>query len=166
MVRWGLNPIGKMPKHHRHAWKEADCGGPLKRQALAHSYETDVLKIDFNHALDGPEEYHWSLLYALLEAAADVLQIARDDIDGTLSYSQGEPSLILFDTVPGGAGCVLQVAERMPKILTRATTRVAECECGPETSCYSCLRSYRNQRRHDMLTRQGALILLEMAQDH
>ncbi len=35
-----------------------------------------------------------------------------------------------------------------------------ECECGAETSCYGCLRSYRNAFSHDQLSRAAALTLL------
>ena len=34
--------------------------------------------------------------------------------------------------------------------------RVESCECGPETSCYGCLRGYRNQRDHEVLSRGAA----------
>jgi hypothetical protein len=33
---------------------------------------------------------------------------------------------------------------------------VARCECGPETSCYECLRNYYNQWCHDQLQRGRA----------
>lgn len=38
-----------------------------------------------------------------------------------------------------------------------AVDRVSNCDCGAETSCYGCLRSYRNDRHHDKLSRSGAL---------
>jgi hypothetical protein len=46
---------------------------------------------------------------------------------------------------------------------TRATASpdgFTSCECGPETSCYGCLRSYENQRDHDEISRGDALTLL------
>ena len=103
----------------------------------------------------------WSLLYGLLEAAASVLGIARDDIDGTLWFSSGAPRLILFDTVPGGAGCVLQIPPRVREVFERAEKKLCTCECGAETSCYACLRSYRNSIRHDILSRGAAIELLQ-----
>ncbi len=161
----GLNPTGKTPNKHTHAWKDAECSGPLKRRCLAHSYETDVLHVDLGRTPNLSDGAFWSLLYAVLEATADVLEIARDDIDGTLTWVGGRPSLVLFDTVPGGAGCVLQIPGRIDDVLARAKARVTSCECGEETSCYSCLRSFRNQRRHDILSRKAALALLETEPD-
>jgi hypothetical protein len=38
--------------------------------------------------------------------------------------------------------------------------RVSECDCGEETSCYGCLRSFRNQRHHEELSRRAAIDVL------
>ena len=37
-----------------------------------------------------------------------------------------------------------------------ALERMEGCECGAETSCYNCLRNYRNQFQHDFLQRGSA----------
>jgi len=37
---------------------------------------------------------------------------------------------------------------------------VRGCECGPETSCYGCLRSYTNQIYHEHLVRSAAEAVL------
>ena len=91
-----------------------------------------------------------SVLYALLEGASDCLDISRDDIDGTLYPKAGRKiSLVLFDTVPGGAGGALRIARSFPQVLETALRRMARCDCGEETSCYGCLRNFRNQPFHD-----------------
>ena len=58
--------------------------------------------------------------------------------------------------MPGGAGHALHLARHLPQTLRAAYDVVANCECGPETSCYSCLRSYSNQQRHNDLIRGAA----------
>jgi hypothetical protein len=125
---------------------------------LGHVYETDLLSIDAD--VSGVRATHaaWlSVMYALVEAASDSLEIARDDIGGSLSpVGEDRWSITLFDAVPGGAGHVLQVEENLDKVLRVALERVSECECGRETSCYGCLRSYQNQRDHDYLSRGAA----------
>ena len=156
----GLATSGKTPKKHPHAWKDQECTGYLTRASLAHSYETDVLTIQFRTNPQPSSTQAWSLLYGLLDAASHVLGIARDDIDGTLWFTGGAPHLVLFDTVPGGAGCVIQIPIRLPEILERAGRKLSQCECGAETSCYSCLRTYRNSIRHESLSRGAALELL------
>jgi hypothetical protein len=146
------------PPRHNHLLKNQPCTGPQRLLDLGHVYETDLLSIDAD--VSGVRATHgaWlSVMYALVEAASDSLEIARDDIGGSLSPA-GEDrwSITLFDAVPGGAGHVLQVEENLDKVLRAALQRVSECECGRETSCYGCLRSYQNQRDHDYLSRGAA----------
>jgi hypothetical protein len=103
-----------------------------------------------------------STLYALLEGTA-ALEIDRDDVDGTLYWlgKDAPPALVLFDAVPGGAGHAQRIAEHLEAVFRSALARVATCECGPETSCYNCLRNYRNQPWHDRLSRGAAQATLE-----
>ena len=74
-------------------------------------------------------------------------------------------SVALFDTVSGGAGHVIQIEAEPDQVLLAAlrSRRVTTCECGPETSCYGCLRSYSNQRDHDELSRGAAEQILQSA---
>ncbi len=83
------------------------------------------------------------------------LGIRRDDLDGTLYRHSFDlpPALVLFDNVPGGAGHVRRIADELPEVCRTAWERVRDCECGEETSCYECLRNYRNQVFHDQLQR-------------
>jgi len=86
------------------------------------------------------------------------LSIKHDELDGTLStYGVGAPSaFVLFDTVPGGARHAQRVGREIAEIAQAALERVERCECGPETSCYQCLRSYQNQSWHEELVRGAA----------
>jgi hypothetical protein len=162
---WGAHRADhvKPPKKHEHLLKHTDCSGSLTLVSLAHRYETDILRLDFDIEADALGDGPWqSLLYAILEGASERLEIARDDIDGTLNPSGPRSwALVLFDTVPGGAGNVLRVEESMGEVLIAAFERVSRCECGPETSCYGCLRGYRNQRVHHLLSRGQAQSTLE-----
>lgn len=154
---------GKKTKSHKHLLKDGDCTGPLRSQSLAHRYQTDFVELFLprDTAVVTPEAGLRSTVYALLEGAAAALEISRDDIDGTVHHGgDALPSLILFDTTPGGAGNTPRIARSLPEVLDAAVHRVASCECGPETSCYGCLRAFRNERYHEDLSRQGALDLL------
>ena len=66
----------------------------------------------------------------------------------------------MYDTVPGGAGHARRIAKAIPDVIDAALGRMDACTCGPETSCYGCLRSYSNQLFHDDLSRGGAQTLL------
>jgi hypothetical protein len=139
------------------------CRGSLEPLSLAHKYETDVLEITVDgQAAVGVDSVAWrSVLYALVEGASVSLEIARDDIDGTVFRNEhGGTSLMIFDTVPGGAGNVHRIGRNLDTVLHAALARVRDCECGPETSCYRCLRVFRNERFHETLRRGTALDIL------
>lgn len=146
------------PKQHKHQLRGNPCKGPQRLLDLGHAYETDLLTIDVDlPGYQGTSEAWKSVLYAVLEAACDALEIARDDIGGSLAPTSAHTwSLVLFDAVSGGAGHVIHVEEQLERVLEVALRRVSNCECGPETSCYGCLRSYGNQRDHDELSRGAA----------
>ena len=131
------------------------CQGYTKTYHLGHDFLTDVVELRLSgSAIDSRNEKLWrTLVYALLEGASQQLGIRREDLDGTLYQCAGIPAIILFDNVPGGAGHVRRIAELARPVFAAAFQRVnSEC-CGPETSCYECLRSYRNQPYHDSLQR-------------
>lgn len=159
---WAETALRPTPskKAHKHPATGRDCEGHTHLVSLAHRYETDVAEFTFDTLSYHKEsEAHWlSVLYALLEGASEALEISRDDIDGTLSWSKdGKRSIVIFDTVPAGAGASKKIAENLKIVVQFAVDRVSNCDCGAETSCYGCLRSYRNDRHHDKLSRSGAL---------
>lgn len=153
----------RKPPAHDHLIKGTPCGGPSRLLDLAHEYETDILFIDLRLPGMSTTQKHWkSLLYAILEGSCDELEIARDDIGASLRPTGASSwEIVLYDTVPGGAGHVLYVEQQLERVLKAALKRVSSCECGPETSCYGCLRSYSNQRDHDDLSRGAAMTLLQ-----
>ncbi|MEW6047224.1 MAG: DEAD/DEAH box helicase [Bacillota bacterium] len=130
------------------------CRGQLERVALAHEYETDVLRLQFQVEATGDvadvEALSFSVAYALLEGAASVLETPPGDLSVTVAASSGDDTwpIILYDDVPGGAGLVgrLQSPEVLVRVVEAAVERTdGSCGCKREESCYGCLRSYRNQ---------------------
>ncbi|MFL0176824.1 DEAD/DEAH box helicase [Mycobacterium sp. SMC-13] len=154
---------GSRRRKHERPDNGRDCDGPLEKISLGHRYQSDVAEFTF----DGipylkDQEANWlSSLYAILEGASYGLEISRDDIDGALSWSADHRrSIVLFDTVPGGAGSAKRIAENIGLVIQSAIKRVTDCDCGEETSCYGCLRSHRNGRHHEELSRRAALQIL------
>ena len=149
------------------------CSGWLEGYDLGHEFMTDVVEIEFrggpewaqamSHPTDSEIDPRASLLYALIEGASDVLEVRRDDLDGTVRKrgTTRDPTLVLYDNVPGGAGHVLRLEDRIPEVIAKARERVAQQCCGPETSCYECLRTYQNQFAHEGLSRGAALDALD-----
>jgi hypothetical protein len=153
---------GSRRRKHYRPDTDKECDGPLEIVSLGHRYQSDVAEFTFDVPYRRDQEANWlSSLYAILEGASYALEISRDDIDGALSWSADQRrSIVLFDTVPGGAGAAKRIAENIEVVLQSAVKRVRSCDCGEETSCYGCLRSYRNARFHEELSRGAALQLL------
>lgn len=133
----------------------------LKAVSLGHELVTDIMKLQFLASPMGISEIHWfafALGYALVEGAAESLDVPSTDLNATVAYSEvgGVPPIILYDNVPGGAGLVARLEEpaMLQKCLAVAQKRVSGiCGCGEDTSCYGCLRHYRNQFAHQHLKR-------------
>ena len=139
------------------------CTGSLHHRHLGHEFLTDVVEIQLNRSLTKKEAL--STLYALVEGAS-ALGISPSDIDGSLhTYSSGaSPALVLFDSVPGGAGHAQRISQNLKDVFRAALHRVSTCaNCGPETACYTCLRSYSNQVHHQELSRGLAEEVLRSA---
>ena len=159
---WGAPNHGRPARSHVNPLRGKPCTGPLRWRSLAHTYETDILRLRLDAPGLGTMAQWQSLLYAVLAGAADGLEISHADIDGLVhSGADGRSGLVLFDTVPGGAGSVLRIADALDTVIRVAVRRVASCDCGPETSCYGCLRTPRNERHHENLSRGAALTVLE-----
>lgn len=143
-------------KKHKTPYNQ-DCSGTLYNRVLGHEFQSDVLEIRFSgNTLPYKEDFWLSLTSAIILASSRELGIEERDIDGTvLNYGSGDyHSIILFDTVPGGAGYVNQISKNLKKIFIRALDISNNCEeCSIDQSCNSCLRTYRNQFAHDLLKR-------------
>jgi ATP-dependent helicase YprA (DUF1998 family) len=158
--------VGGNQHSHKNPITGRDCRGEmLRRVDLGHRYLTDVLEIKLSlpPALKAPNPMR-SLMYALLEGASESQGIRRSDIDGTLYYRSGgeAPSIILFDSVPGGAGHVENIKDHLRDAVFAGYKKVKECQCGEDTSCYNCLRNYSNQRFHDDLQRGYAIQAMKL----
>ena len=114
---WGRPIDGKKaPVKHAKPTNGKECTGPLKRRSLGHSYETDMVELVFP-GLSGAllDDAEWrSVLYAIVEGGCEMLEISRDDLDGSLYWTEeGARAIVLFDTVPGGAGGARLIAESL-----------------------------------------------------
>ena len=141
---FALRASHEPPSSHRTAWGRA-CTGTLTFSDLGHEFLSDILDLRIQ-GYTGHHEHFWlSLLYALLEGASAALSVRRQDLDGCLYPYAGRhmaPALVLFDDVPGGAGHVYRVGERLEDVLQAARARVdGRCGCGGgldgpgDTSC-------------------------------
>jgi ATP-dependent helicase YprA (DUF1998 family) len=101
-------------------------------------------------------------MYAIVNGACHALDIDERDLGGCLYYSQkNHPSVVLFDTAPGGAGFVHEVRAQFVNVIKEALNLLDCKSCGVDSSCIACLRTYFNQRDHNRLRRGWAKTYLE-----
>ncbi len=140
----------------------SECRGTLEQFSLGHELVTDVTRLQFP-GLTG-EWLTYSVAYAVLLGAAEALDVPDTDLNTTITRGgeKDESAIVLYDNVPGGAGLVAQLEQEniFDEMLRNAGERV-QGRCGCDSSCYGCLRSYRNQFAHPYLNRKQALEVLD-----
>jgi ATP-dependent helicase YprA (DUF1998 family) len=155
---------GERPAHERPYSSDKTCTGTLYAVDLGHRFLTNVLELVLPlpaSSIDERDAAARSALEALV-AAMPSIGISQQDIGGSLAIGiGGERTVVLYDEVPGGAGHTRFVRENLAELFEQALARAATCSCGEDTSCYGCLRSYRNQKDHDALQRGLAIEVLE-----
>ena len=156
----GAHMVSPQAKHKSPA--NSECTGTLGRFSLGHELPTDVVRLQFPRLHGEWDAY--SVAYAVLLGAAETLQVPDTDLNVTITGGDrpGESAVVLYDNVPGGAGLVAQLdhEEVFKEVLHRAADRM-QGNCGCDSSCYGCLRSYRNQFAHPYLDRNAALRCLD-----
>lgn len=166
--RRDFNPYSLFIERPNHStpWNRK-CSGRLNKSKLCHSFKTDVVRIVFGSNRAKNKATMLSAMYALLEAASSELEIERTDIKGCLHKIRYEGSMIysviLYDSVAGGAGHVRRMVTEdsavFQRIVKKAIDITENCTCNP--SCYNCLRNYYNQKIHDLLNREAACSFLK-----
>jgi ATP-dependent helicase YprA (DUF1998 family) len=74
-----------------------------------------------------------------------------------------EAEIFVYDTLAGGAGFSPQLAGQGPRLFEEALKILKICHASCDTSCYRCLRSYRNKIEHRLLDRKLGEQLLQHA---
>lgn len=165
--RAGVARIENNKDEHKNPFGRGKCSSTLlTKYCLHHEFKTDVAKISFTCGTSN-QATMLSVMYALLNSFANELNIERRDIKACLTYKitngRMEHKIIIYDAVPGGAGhsrrLVTEDGEVLRAVIKRALTILNTCECSP--SCYRCLRNYENQKIHEILDREKALIFLK-----
>jgi hypothetical protein len=105
-----------------------------------------------------------SFAEALRRGASRVLEMDEEDLQ-ILPLPSGEAmELFLYDPMPGGSGLLDQLRRHWAEVREAALALCRECPGACETSCYECLRSYRNSFLHQQLDRHRALELLDQGE--
>lgn len=149
------------PAHHKNIekWRENHgkyCGGEPVPLILAYKYTTDCLVLTLQSREDMTSIGRWSfsptlvtLAEALLTGASNLLELEPFELEAFVrpaSEAGKEEQVVIYETVPGGAGYVEEIARRLPEVARAAQKRLYKHSCAK--ACYLCLKHYRNQRWH------------------
>lgn len=136
---------------------------PQHIHALGTDFVSDVLelKIQFSSpsaaAQFGDDDW-LSARWAIANAAAQVLEVPGAELGVTEleGYVPNGRALLIYDSVPGGAGRAFQLKRLLRDVLEQAYALVDKDCCSEDSCCYSCLCNYFNQPVHARMTRGGA----------
>lgn len=150
-----------LTQKRRERWDEthrAICTGDPRQFILGYEFFADVLIFPLAPAMC-PEDKAMATAFcrtlgkALVVGAQERLEIEQDEI----AYFQhpdgaGGWTLVFYETAPGGAGYLEQLANDLGAWGQAARDRLFNHEC--ERACYLCLKSARNQFDHAMLNKE------------
>jgi len=135
------------------------CSGEPVPLVLAYRFQTDCMILSLPGRQDSRTVGRTrlsptavTLAEALLAGARRLLQLEHDEISAfvrkgpTQSFAE---QIVFYETVPGGAGYVEEMARRLPEVAKAAQEVLYGHEC--VRACYLCLKHYRNQRWHTLL---------------
>jgi len=173
-------PSGVMAGNHMKPYpdpKDQRCPGFVSHHVvLGTDFYSDValLSVSFRHQIRLPPG--GSVTVVALRTLAESL--ARAATESVLEIESGEivaeyrPALteagvrgeeaeiFLYDTLPGGAGYSREVAKDAEMLLQAALERMGDCEGNCDSSCYRCLRTFRNRPDHPQIDRHVGHALL------
>lgn len=142
----------------------------LRRFSLGYRFLTDVVRIRFENYEINEFEKGLSILHGFLRGVCSCLNIEENDISGCLQSNpidgRWNYSIVIFDNTPGGAGHAKRLDDPniLESVLRQTLKMMKGCVCGGDegdSSCYSCLRNYRNQKYHDVLKRKYVIEFLQ-----
>ena len=133
------------------------CPGQCEELVLGYEFRTDALVVTVPPQPGGPL-YDASLLVsaaeALLIAGTAYLETEPTEIAAfPRRMGEGRPGqVVLYETVPGGAGYLEELAANLPAAAAAVYQRLFGHDCA--RACYRCLKRFGNQLWHGLLDKE------------
>lgn len=149
-------PAGQKSKKKRERHNQF-CSETPQKVSIGHRAKADTLRL----VVPGIEQqgaagvqWAWSLVYAIIQGTILEFELDEGDIDGIVltkreSGVESVLEILWVDTVVGGSGVLQDMADQFPQIASAALRHLEGHDCS--SSCYRCLRTYNNQRQHNLL---------------
>jgi ATP-dependent helicase YprA (DUF1998 family) len=173
-IESSTTPNSTLMGPHLKPYRDDDQTCPGERTArnlvLGTDFITDVALISMRVASPlglrpGAYETHVALRTvseALAKAACQLLELEPGELmaeyrpaltEDSAGRDGLEAEIFLYDTLPGGAGFSQQAGRQVRRIFELALSMLRECPEHCESSCYRCLRSFKNKIDHGSLDR-------------
>ena len=134
--------------------------------------KNDVVTIDcpLPEGVGDVDGFYITLLNTLEQALGVSMELDEREVSGFVSDVPEDPDrkrLVMYETAEGGTGAVQSLTDphRLKAILKSARELLHEGEDGCEKACYECLRTFYNQRDHELLDRMLVLPFLQSLED-
>lgn len=136
---------------------------------LAHEFATDIAIFRFSTPLpqlDNPADPKYELFQnsmattlseAMRFAAANILDIQDSEIRSSFKIRDGYVDVILYDSVPGGAGYSKRLQDESMNTILEKSVLLLTCKDNCDRACRKCLCDYSNQMRWDKFNRKPIL---------
>ena len=158
--------------------QECSGGGTATGIVLGTEFITDVLLL----SISAPEPLSLkpgvlstdialrTVAEALTSSACELLTLEHTELQAEYRPALSprgilgrEAEIYIYDTLPGGAGFAREVESLGDRLFQHALDKLRVCPEDCDSSCYRCLRSYKNKFEHDLLDRHiGATLLSHM----
>jgi very-short-patch-repair endonuclease len=150
------SPIGDWISRHR---KRRGHEPKLQATHLTNTLKSDVVAIE---PFGLSEAACLTLRYALLAAASLEFDAGERELGGFEDRApfSGNPRTLLYERVAGGVGYVRRIPADMPRLAGRAL-ELLNHETPCVKACYLCLKSYYNQRDHELIDKVLIVDFLE-----
>jgi very-short-patch-repair endonuclease len=150
------------------------CHGQPELVVLGYQFETDVLAASIPAepvASAASAMFDEALLRtvaeALLVGATERLEVEPGEVGAFVRRAGSgriQAQVILYETVPGGAGYLEEMARELPQVAHAAYDRLFGHVC--RRACYRCLKRYGNQRWHGAFDKERVRdLLFHLAQE-
>ncbi len=146
------------------------CIGEPRTVVLGNQTKADTLRLAVSGLQELGEEgvaWAWSVGSALLEGARKHFELDDDDVDIIVLTKKDTDrtnralEILFVDKILGGSGIISAMVQEFNAVARAAARHLDGHDCA--SSCYRCLRSYRNQRVHGILNWRIAMPYLKVA---
>jgi hypothetical protein len=143
-------------------WHRNLCSGQPEPVVLGYEFVTDALIITLppetlaaSAFCSFDERFAYTLSEAILTGASTYLEVEPGEIRSFVrqTWKEGRHyQIVMYETVPGGAGYLAQIAAAFPEVAKESYDRLFNHYC--IGACYRCLKRYDNQRIHSKLDKE------------